>query len=210
MKPIPTLTDNDLKRFWSKVDKTGECWEWTAYLDASGYGNFEINGSTYRTNRIAYAIVNEDPGELFVCHSCDNPGCVNPLHLWLGTDQDNSDDKVSKGRQSRGEGHHSILTEGQVKEILASNESYTLLGEEYDVSEGAIRAIKRGRSWRHLGGKRQTGLRHTNTTGVNGVSIYGDRFHARFSLDKKLYLLGYFDTVEEAAQAITKKRLELS
>lgn len=92
------MNERDIERFWSKVDKSGECWLWTGGK-SGGYGYFKVNGSTLRANRLAYEIEHgEIPEGMLVCHSCDTPACVNPAHLWLGTDKDNQADKVAKGR----------------------------------------------------------------------------------------------------------------
>ena len=82
-------------RFWSKVDKTGSCWVWTARCDKDGYGQFDGK----QAHRTIYSWeIGEIPVGLLVCHSCDNPPCVNPSHLWLGTAKDNAQDRENKGR----------------------------------------------------------------------------------------------------------------
>ena len=122
MKAIPTLTESDIKRFWSKVDKRGpdDCWEWTAScVGRTRYGKMKVNGSDFRATRISYFIVNGGLGEFCVCHKCDNPSCINPAHLWLGTCGENSLDMTGKDRQNKGEERPpSKLTESQVREIL--------------------------------------------------------------------------------------------
>jgi len=213
MKPIPALTKEQLEHFWSQVDKSGECWLWTGRTHTNGdYGLMCLKGGgDYRANRLSYTIARGDPGRHFVCHTCDTPGCVNPSHLWVGTHQDNMDDKVDKGRQSKGESHGmSRLTEKQVREILRLEESHQALADRYNVSLPTISGIKHGKNWNHIEETRKIGLRPDNKTGVTGVSIYKGRYRARLWRNKKSYCLGLFDTIEEAAQAITKKRLELS
>ena len=89
-------------RFWPKVLVimlgTGDCWEWLAGIDKDGYGQFKIKGHTERAHRIAFAIHHRRVPELLVCHTCDNPGCVNPNHLFEGTHQDNRLNCVGKKR----------------------------------------------------------------------------------------------------------------
>jgi hypothetical protein len=99
-----------VKRFWSKVEMKGdfdECWNWTASTFWDGYGQFKpiSYASPVRAHREAYLLwYNEDPGELFVCHACDNRKCCNPHHLFLGTVKDNYDDAERKGRIIRDQG----------------------------------------------------------------------------------------------------------
>lgn len=153
--PIPTFTESDLKRFWSKVDKRGpdDCWEWTAAKDKFGRGMFRF-GSLYKAPRIAFFLSNDiDPGEADVCHTCDVPSCCNPAHLWSGTRRQNNDDRDEKGHQIShpGEEHGmAILTESQVKCILSSPESGRSLALKFGVSEVTVSAIRCGRLWKHI------------------------------------------------------------
>lgn len=150
-KPIPKLTDADVTRFWDKVDKSGGCWLWTACLSKTGYGVFSILNYAFKAHRVSYALAKGEPGEFNVNHSCDNPVCVNPSHLWVGTQQENVADAKTKGRHPKGEEHlDHILTESQVLEILESNESQYALARKYGVSRTTIQAIIEGRNWKHV------------------------------------------------------------
>jgi hypothetical protein len=115
---LPKLSPSDIARFEAKVDRAGgpkACWPWKAGLFPEGYGEFWVGsknngGRMYLAHRIAYQIKGGSfPRENLVCHSCDNPPCCNPVHLWLGGDVDNARDKEAKGRSNNhtGDAHWS-------------------------------------------------------------------------------------------------------
>ena len=217
IKAILGLTSSDLERFWSKVDTNGDCWTWIAGLVHDGYGRFWLNGSTYRANRVSYFIQHDiDPGEELVCHTCDNPGCVRPDHLWLGSDRDNRLDCIQKDRDAdrRGSKHGaSKLTEKNVEAILTSSKSQVTLAQQYGISAGIVSEIQHGKRWQHVEGNRRIDCLNTrNTTGVRGVSLCTKtgRYAAELQFEKKRYRLGRFDTIAEAGQAVIIKRRELT
>ena len=92
------MAESDLeRRFWSKVDNSGDCWEWRGAISKSGYGSFGAMGKTMRAHRMAWILARgEIPAGMCVCHSCDNKKCVRPEHLFLGTQRDNLDDAMKK------------------------------------------------------------------------------------------------------------------
>lgn len=127
-----------LSRFMSKVSKKGKCWIWVGVKNSKGYGYFSYNGKLIGAHIVSYIMhkkLKERPtGE--VCHTCDNPSCVNPKHLWLGTRLTNSLDASAKGRLKGGPGfpggqHHpnSKLTSSDVSEIRKLRKSGMLLSE---------------------------------------------------------------------------------
>ena len=111
-----------MDRLWSFVAKSDGCWQWTGTKNAAGYGMIAVAGKKQLAHRLVYQSVH---GVLkkhhVVCHSCDNPGCVNPDHLWQGTQRDNIRDQMDKGRMALGEKRaNSKLTEDAVRDIRAS------------------------------------------------------------------------------------------
>jgi len=153
------------ERFWVKVDRRGpdECWEWRAYRNRDGYGSFSgKNRRLVGAHRVSYQLCcGADPGDLHVCHTCDNPGCVNPAHLFLGTHSDNMRDKESKrrGRHAKGESHwRAKLTEEDVLVIRASTDSTYALAKRYGVDPAVIGSAISGKTWCHLPGARARGF----------------------------------------------------
>ncbi len=155
------LNNNDINRFWKYVDVRGdnECWEWTAGKSDWGYGLLTVSGKRLKASRISWWIhKNQDPWELDVLHTCDNPPCCNPNHLFLGTQKDNSQDMTQKGRHGRlgdgmpGErnGNHK-LTEKDISEIrmkyIPREYSLSMLAKEYGISKRQIERIVKNKSW---------------------------------------------------------------
>lgn len=152
-------------RFWRKVDRRGEdeCWLWTGGTRGKGYGAFHPGSKRDGTHR------NEDahrysyllhhglvPPGLNVCHTCDNPPCVNPSHLFLGTTQENAQDMVKKNRWAVGIqcgelSHSAKLTLAQVEEIkyrYAGGEKQASLAAAFGVRQTTISRIVRGETWK--------------------------------------------------------------
>jgi hypothetical protein len=158
------------QRFWSKVNKTETCWLWQgAIWKSHGYGAFSYQGKNVRAHRFSYELhYGPIPEEMHVCHTCDNPACVNPEHLFLGTNADNVADKVKKGRcptgdkngmrkhpesAKRGEAINTAkLTEADVLAIraLAATTTQKQLASQFGVGQTAIQSILTRKSWKHI------------------------------------------------------------
>jgi hypothetical protein len=135
------------------------CWLWTGAVDKDGYGVFHgvYDGVDYgRAHRYSWAFHSQShiPSGMYVCHSCDTPGCVNPAHLWLGTVTDNHADMDEKGRRRvafRGEqAPHTKLTEVQVTQILIDPRPYAAIAQDYDIAPTTVTSIKNRVSWNHV------------------------------------------------------------
>lgn len=149
-------------RFWRHVSpcpNTG-CWWWLGAVQRKGYGHIGRGGrgaGNVICSRLSYEMHHGvAPGEMFVCHSCDNPLCVNPEHLFLGTNTDNMRDCSAKGRISRGpgfrgEGHFAAkLTEEAVRSIRASGELGVVLARRYGVYPTLISMVRNRKIWTHV------------------------------------------------------------
>ncbi len=151
---IGTIIGNDEKRFWSKVEKTDTCWLWRGALQPNGYGYFKLAGKNLKAHRYSYYLAHgEEPGAFFVCHTCDNPRCVNPEHLWLGTQLDNIKDMLAKGRNYiplAEECNLSKLSKKdvvQIRDLLNEKITQKEIAKRFNVTQSAISAIKLGRTW---------------------------------------------------------------
>jgi len=139
------------------VETMDGCLEYQGKRTVAGYGLASILGKRVLAHRLSYEAFNNETitKGVYVCHTCDNPPCINPDHLWLGTARDNALDMVRKGRQNPpdrvGEAHpRTHLTEEYVTEILLSNVRTKDLSDMYDVSYSTVKAIKSGRNWSHV------------------------------------------------------------
>lgn len=136
------------ERFWEKVNTSMKCWFWQGHISRLGYGKFMGR----HAHRVAWELTNGFiPASLDVCHSCDNPACVNPQHLFLGTASDNIKDCVNKGRLNhRGENNSNAkLTRTLVEQIRKINLPQRKLASLFHVSKGTIYYIQKGISWQN-------------------------------------------------------------
>lgn len=146
--------------YYSSPNECG-CVIWKSSLRPDGYGEIYHEGRLWRAHRLAWTLTNGDiPSGYHVCHSCDVPACINPDHLFLGTDADNMRDKVRKGRQPRGEVVGLItrgekngcakITEADAIAIKAATGLQREIGARYGITQSAVSLIKLGKNWSHL------------------------------------------------------------
>lgn len=152
----------DIVRFWSHVNKGEACWEWQGGK-VHGYGQFSLHGRPCYAHRLSYALAyGEIAPPLVVCHSCDNPTCVRPEHLWIGTHSENMQDKLQKGRQAKGATHGARIHPGsrasklgpqqviEIREKSRIGASKAALAREYGVSITQISRIVLRQHWKHI------------------------------------------------------------
>lgn len=144
-------------RILKKCKKTNKCWIWLGSCNQRGYGRLKVKKKLLFAHRISYEIFKGDiPEHIHVCHTCDNPGCINPKHLFLGTAQDNHDDMVKKERRKSDQGEANPGS--KLKNIDVINIRYLLknrgfvreIALKYDISTNAIYNIKNGKTWTHI------------------------------------------------------------
>jgi hypothetical protein len=159
-RPIGELSREQIRRFWSRVDRKREgCWEWQGLRTEDGYGRAWLHGTIHRAHRVAWAAVEGDLPGVMVLHTCDNPPCCRPSHLFLGDARVNSHDARAKGRLVKppdptGERNPSaILTEETVSQIKAL-EAWPRadVAECFGVSKSCLQDIYKGRTWAHVPG----------------------------------------------------------
>ena len=160
LEPLPEPAE----RFWAKVNKNGPvhptfgpCWVWIAGKFRHGYGAIAIAGRLRKAHRFSWELhFGPIPDGLCVLHRCDNPSCVNPDHLFLGTDADNMADRDQKGRQAKGQRHLAKLTEDQVREIRrryqrdSAISGSTALAREFGTSHQTILRVVKNHCWKHV------------------------------------------------------------
>jgi hypothetical protein len=144
-----------VNRFFNKITIEKSCWEWTAGKDSFGYGRILFNGKNTHAHRVSWVIHNGNIEKgMCVLHKCDNPGCVNPQHLFLGDRTDNHRDMMTKGRFAKNKcekNGRSKLTKDLAKKIRQEYRDTNIfqwqLGKKYGVSQPVISKVVRNERW---------------------------------------------------------------
>lgn len=135
------------------VGSKTKCWNWTGRLTGWGYGHLWYKRKSHIASRVAYELhYKEKPGKKLVCHTCDNPICVNPHHLFLGTEQDNRRDMYAKGRGGNIYTPQK-LNEPNVQKIhqyLATGMTTIMIADKFNISPNHVSSIKHGHRWAHV------------------------------------------------------------
>ena len=133
------------------------CWEWRKYRNADGYGKVKYRGISVSSHIVSYQLFVGPTNDLCVLHTCDNPPCCNPFHLFLGTPADNLRDMTEKGRRAKFKGEINPSAKLTDEMVLAIRERYALgkirqidIAREFNVSKTAIRYIVRRLTWNHI------------------------------------------------------------
>lgn len=159
---IGEIREKDKRRFMSKIHRGDNgCWLWLDKLRKDGYGHIKINGKMILAHRFSWYIFNNNiPTTKYCLHRCDNRACVNPDHLFLGTQEDNMADMTNKGRSPSNEGDanpHSKISERDALDILRLYSrgecAARVLSDKYHISETQVYLIYTGVSWGFLGDK---------------------------------------------------------
>lgn len=153
-----------IDRFWNKVEKTDLCWLWQGGRHPDGYGIYKVNGQAWQAHRFSSLLDGRNPKGWCVCHHCDNPACVRPSHLFLGTHKDNMRDMMAKGRNRQPKGEQNgfskltadivISIRNDCDNIIRNGRfprnTLNSLSKKYNISTGHIRDIACRRSWKHI------------------------------------------------------------
>lgn len=131
---------NSTNEFWSNFHKTDQgCWNWNGCKNNEGYGWFRFNGFQWKAHRLAWELTNgKIPDGMLVCHHCDNPSCINPNHLFLGSDADNSRDAAIKDRRSIKLSSHQVI---EIRQLTGNGLRQTHVARLFNVTQSTVNRI---------------------------------------------------------------------
>ena len=202
------------ERFLSNIGNMENCWEWVSGCDKDKYGRFtgEVDGVVHKSaHRYSYHYHNGPIGAgLMVCHTCDNPRCVNPEHLFLGSAKDNMQDKIAKGRSRipKGENsHYAKITDADAVLILRDPRPYKQIALDYGLTVGGVSDIKNKNSWTHLGIEPVKGNhRNHDKRGKSDTFTEADIRYIRTSTDRSIDLAVKYGSNPQTICDIRKRR----
>ena len=148
--PLPSLSEDDIRRFWEKVSVGADdaCWPWRGSAGSNGYGRFSLRRRMRSSHRVAVTLSHGPiPAGMVVMHLCDNPPCCNPKHLRVASPSENAKDPFIKGRR---QGPRASVTAEDVRSIRDDQRPVRKIAEAYGVTASCISHIRKGRSWRAL------------------------------------------------------------
>lgn len=154
-------SDFSIPAEFPKVKITATCWLWQDHLDKDGYGTISLSSIRMKAHRLFYrCFIGDIPYGMMVCHSCDNPACVNPAHLFLGTAKDNAEDRNEKRRQYMGDDHHlakiTAIQAHEIRELRTQGLTYEAIGKRFGVTKSCIYAVCKGKTWKHTDPQAET------------------------------------------------------
>ena len=152
------INKNIKEKFWNNVKKTDSCWNWIGANKQYRYGRISINKKSYTTHRISWILhYGKIPKGLFVLHKCDNHLCVNPKHLFVGTQKDNMQDKILKGRSRNQNGENNNMSKLTGKIVLEIRRLYNdkniprkEISKMFNISTSNIDYIVTNKTWKHI------------------------------------------------------------
>lgn len=184
---MPVIVRPIKERFWKKVDVNGPCildtacWLWTGCKNKAGYGSIGLGGKgagNRNVNRVSWELhFGSIPKGFFVCHKCDNPSCVNPEHLFLGTPKDNMVDMITKGRKRSALGSdasRSKLNEDQVLQIFSDERTYKEIAKEFNITHEQVSNIKHKKDWKHLTKDLECVIRRKTLSAALVLKVFSD------------------------------------
>ena len=144
-------------RLMSRIEIKDSCWVWKGWVSPKGYGYIRVGNNCKSTHRVSYEVfIGDIEKGMCVCHTCDNPSCINPEHLWIGSNQDNAIDREKKGRgrNNKGENHgRSKLKESDIPTILKLLEDGIYqreIARRHGVHQATIFRVSKKKSWKHV------------------------------------------------------------